>query len=966
LANAYSILHNYDRPLYTPNYELIATAMQYKQGKLDANRARLQTVADQIGFADVAKQQDKDYIENRLQSAVDIANKYAALDLSSSSLTNQLIGKVSEVVDDNVKNAVLSTKVYRSEQAEWAKKQEEEPDLYSEDNYQYAMRGANAWLNDEKVGTKYNGGGGFIAYDNYGKRVQDNIINIAKQLEAEWVVQENGSGMFIDNVTKKAVDRGRLEAAIDAVIGDSGRQQMSREAWNRSRFTEDETLKAEYDARIAPQVDEADRYIVNLKSMISKETDKNKIAEYQANLDSWKNRRNLLESQGYDSLGKENAFYVLHSEKFKDNFLNAYSYGPLDVKREVDQNHVKTIEFQEKVREFELNYEMKQKEFELKQKEFDLKEKKTMFDMGIDPVTGKPMSPELIPTETSEVFGTIAEGSGAYSEMNVLDKFNEQVSQSVTGLSNAVGKNLKEADLLAISEQVSTADIEKGVKKTVKNARGEEVVLDFSNKAVRDAYMKFHRNVVETPPEMQAIYNNVETLKNGFLSGYLALGEVPSNLPIFTKKIFKMSDGNYGMIGISKSEGNEYYRLLSKVKANGGGTKGYNSLKDEEKKTLDLYVYSQMMIDEKTPTETKKIVFNKMRKDLVSTVGWNGLGGFPSDFSDWNGAGYKIGSAWTILNDNVAKGFIKNSRGMAGSIDQGEMISDKFSNYDDYMKDLTRLSEEAVKSSSMLPTAQTYQIPSSDPKAKAIKQFIGQGGNKNNIEITFELDDNGKPTGAVYYGYYEYDKKLQKNVFIEKKENKLSKETAESLGIKASDTYMDFDASKSGSQSFSLGNTDSEVFSSSKERAQAQYGVLPMDDPTNIENILNIAYSEGGESMYNKINNELRVFHNMPSTGIESQFNQSAVSKSNSFNVELKPRDGQYYLDLIRGGTTVYSQPMSKGFTSSELSDFIYNESFYLKHALYNQYLNSLIGSDAAKSEILKSEKKVQQLLSNY
>ncbi len=966
MANAYSILHNYDRPLYTPNYELIATAMQYKQGKLDANRARLQTVADQIGFADVAKQQDKDYIENRLQSAVDIANKYAALDLSSSSLTNQLIGKVSEVVDDNVKNAVLSTKVYRSEQAEWAKKQEEEPELYSEDNYQYAMRGANAWLNDEKVGTKYNGGGGFIAYDNYGKRVQDNIINIAKELKATFQWQENGQGMFMDNVTGEQVERGRLEAAIDAVIGDSGRQQMSREAWNRSRFTEDEALRAEYDARIAPQVDEADRYIVNLKSMISKETDKNKIAEYQANLDSWKNKRNLLETQSYDALGKENAFYVLHSEKFKGNFLDAYSYGPRIIKREVDQNHVKTIEFQEKVREFELNYEMKQKEFELKEKEFDLKEKKTMFDMGINPVTGKPMSPELIPTETSEVFGTIAGGSGAYSEMNVLDKFNEQVSQSVTGLSSAVGKNLKEADLLAISEQVSTADIEKGVKKTVKNARGEEVVLDFSNKAVRDAYMKFHRNVVETPPEMQAIYNNVETLKNGFLSGYLALGEVPSNLPLFTKKIFKMSDGNYGMIGISKSEGNEYYRLLSKVKANGGGTKGYNSLKDEEKKTLDLYVYSQMMIDEKTPTETKKIVFNKMRKDLVSTVGWNGLSGFPTDFADWNGAGYKVGSAWTILNDNVAKGFIKNSRGMAGSIDQGEMISDKFSNYDDYMQDLTRLSEEAIKSSSRLPTAQTYQIASSDPKAKAIKQFIGQGGNKNNIEITFELDDNGKPTGAVYYGYYEYDKKLQKNVFIEDKSNKLSKETAESLGIKASDTYMDFDASKSGSQSFSLGNTDSEVFSSSKERAQAQYGVLPMDDPTNIENILNIAYSEGGESMYNKINNELRVFHNMPSTGIESQFNQSAVSKSNSFNVELKPRDGQYYLDLIRGGTTVYSQPMSKGFTSSELSDFIYNESFYLKHALYNQYLNSLIGSDAAKSEILKSEKKVQQLLSNY
>jgi len=169
---------------------LISTVLQYKQGKLDANRQRLQALTDQLGAIDLAKDEDKDYTEGRVQAAVNIANKYAALDLSSSGLANDLIGKLTEVVDDNVKNAVLSTRKYRSEQAVWEKMKVDKPDDYSEDNYQYAMRNDNAWLNDGQVGTEYKGGGGFIKYDNYDKRLQDNIHKIADQLKATWVVQK--------------------------------------------------------------------------------------------------------------------------------------------------------------------------------------------------------------------------------------------------------------------------------------------------------------------------------------------------------------------------------------------------------------------------------------------------------------------------------------------------------------------------------------------------------------------------------------------------------------------------------------------------------------------------------------------------------------------------------------------------------------------------------------------------------
>ena len=61
MASSYSPQISYEGfQKYTPNFQLISTALQYKQGKLDANRQKLQAVRNQCGMLDVAKDADKD------------------------------------------------------------------------------------------------------------------------------------------------------------------------------------------------------------------------------------------------------------------------------------------------------------------------------------------------------------------------------------------------------------------------------------------------------------------------------------------------------------------------------------------------------------------------------------------------------------------------------------------------------------------------------------------------------------------------------------------------------------------------------------------------------------------------------------------------------------------------------------------------------------------------------------------
>ena len=72
MANAYSHLGNYEQEVYTPDLKNIERALNYKQGKLDYNRAALQKAYDDtIGSLDLLKDEDKQYATERVAAVTD-------------------------------------------------------------------------------------------------------------------------------------------------------------------------------------------------------------------------------------------------------------------------------------------------------------------------------------------------------------------------------------------------------------------------------------------------------------------------------------------------------------------------------------------------------------------------------------------------------------------------------------------------------------------------------------------------------------------------------------------------------------------------------------------------------------------------------------------------------------------------------------------------------------------------------
>lgn len=180
----------YSQPLqYTPyqeqwNKELLMKALQYKQEKYDFGRERIKGAMSDILQIDLIKDQDAEYLYDRLQSVVNIFNTQGMGDLSIDSRTDYLTGYLAQVADQKVLNGYLGTKTIRDiqEEAEASK----EDGQFNETNLSYSLRDAMEWVNDGQIGSALSPN----AQDYYSKYVDkfDVLSEIAKEMEPESIV----------------------------------------------------------------------------------------------------------------------------------------------------------------------------------------------------------------------------------------------------------------------------------------------------------------------------------------------------------------------------------------------------------------------------------------------------------------------------------------------------------------------------------------------------------------------------------------------------------------------------------------------------------------------------------------------------------------------------------------------------------------------------------------------------------
>ena len=581
---------------YKQDITLMQTALAYKTQKLSENRAALQNARDTLGLLDVAKDVDQKYLDDRLTQTTDIINKYANGDLSNDGLAQSLISHMGQVLDPNVKNALTSTKRYNAEQAEWAKMREKAPKEYSAVNHSYSNRRSDAWLSDNKVGSSYNGGGGYIPYTDVGAIFQKALPDIQKALEAKGKRVEV-NGMALD--TYQEISRGDMAAALNGLLTGDAAKQLEINAWATYGQLPEEALRAQWDNHVNPKIEDLNGKISSLKALKNSAKDSETRQAYQDQIESFSNIKSSYEDNDFDavvsSVGNEGVYTAMHKEEFLDGYLDAYSYGPKLIERKIDEVQKFNMEYSLKLATFDetKRHNRASEETAAAKAKKEAKATADAFSIGQElPVDSDKTRTSVLNDITSKNIGT----------HNIIK--NELIRQGFT-----------EGDVRSRDFQQALKNNEH-LNKTMKiNGKDVTITKEFRK------YLNDHKeNVIDTPPEKKKAFQSIdqmthdiqENLRYGIKTGNTDLASIPE---VYVKHVQNKSNGSWSLQRLQKGD-KGYDQLKNRYRYLVQTSDQQEKWTEKDKKDFKLYTTLQLKEDEAISITQKTLLTEKMFQDV--------------------------------------------------------------------------------------------------------------------------------------------------------------------------------------------------------------------------------------------------------------------------------------------------------------------------------------------------------------
>ena len=580
---------------YKQDITLMQTALAYKTQKLSENRAALQNARDTLGMLDVAKNVDQKYLDDRLSQTTDIINKYANGDLSNDGLAQSLVSHMGQVLDSNVKNALTSTKRYQAEQSEWAKMREKAPKEYSSVNHSYSNRGSDAWLNDNKVGSTYSGGGGYIPYTDVGGIIQKALPDIQKALEAKGK-RVDVNGMALD--TYQEISRGDMAAALNGLLTGDAAKQLEINAWATYGQLPDTVLRTEWDNHITPKIESFNTKIDALKALKSSAPDSQTRQMYQDQIDDFSERKSSYEDSDFDtvasSIGKEGMYTQLHKEKFLDGYLDAYSYGPKLVERKIDE-----------VQKFNMEYSLKLATFD---------ETKRHNRATEETAAAKAKKEAEAAADAFSITNELPVDSDKTRSSVLNDITSKNIGTHNIIKNELIRQGLTEGDVRSQEFQQALKNNKHLNKSMVINGKEVTITKDFRK------YLNDHKeNVIETAPEKKQAFKSIEqmthdiqtNLRYAVKTGNTDLASIPD---VYVKHV-KNKDGSWSLERLQKGQ-QGYDQLKNRYRYLVKTSDQQDKWTEKDKKDFKLYTTLQLKNDEGVSTTQKTLLTEKLFQDV--------------------------------------------------------------------------------------------------------------------------------------------------------------------------------------------------------------------------------------------------------------------------------------------------------------------------------------------------------------
>lgn len=456
MASQYSIIHQYTPYISPYNIDLLASGMQYKQEKADANQAMINQYVTSMMDMEIDKEEDREYFDNKVNNLVNYVNKnFKGQDLSSQGVASAILNQVGSAIDTKVVNAVSTTKMWRKFRSDLEDMKLNNPKMYSATNEAYAMLPYYQWLNDGQVGTT-SSRPHYTPFTDYKKKISDKIVELRK-LNKPMKFTEF-SDKLPGRMLEKTVDRmtdAEIYAMASSMLDENDLAQMNIDAWSNVQrnpgIYDYKTTRDFIDANTRASVNR----ITLLKDELRKSgSDQNRREAIKASISMEEQRMKDFMERAGSAIGSEYDPIRAASFMVRENTLNgiasSYAYDHSTVQVKTDDAYFKAKDLDLQYEKFALDKWYKKQNLELGRMNAETNRLRALAKAGKNGAAGQDGSPldlRSLPNYTTQDIGTAAQQeiqqNAAYSDLAVsTEGFNKAMSDALDALSDD-GRSLK-------------------------------------------------------------------------------------------------------------------------------------------------------------------------------------------------------------------------------------------------------------------------------------------------------------------------------------------------------------------------------------------------------------------------------------------------------------------------------------------------------------------------------------------
>ena len=378
MSNYLSSPYEKNTPRTDENFQLLGKVMEMRQGKYDANKARIdQTLAIYKNQLKGLRDGDNEYIATRIKETEGLINNFGkGRDFSLSSTSDSLMTSLTSITEDPIiRSAVINkTKVdqYNLKVDEIRKKN---GDKYSDLNYQYGLDtgGVDKYLKGE---IKDIGKLDYKEYIDLPQVHSKRLMEYVAQYDDEQLLSQGsalaGTSYHTVDIYGKKVLKEDLKKFLQTSMDEKEMEQMNINAWGKFKGVSDEQVTSLVKPIYQKNLDTQQKYYETMKAQV----DSGKIKDVNKVLPALElNLKQLKNKVDSNSFTKQDA-YSLYSDEYLDNMASSFDKDII-TKKEVEDAAFQEYKFATENKHWELTFDQKERENALKQKEVSLLEAQT-------------------------------------------------------------------------------------------------------------------------------------------------------------------------------------------------------------------------------------------------------------------------------------------------------------------------------------------------------------------------------------------------------------------------------------------------------------------------------------------------------------------------------------------------------------------------------------------------------------